>query len=164
MRPIIRQFAYTALIAGLSLIAQSFTTPMLFAQSKDAFLGKWVMDPDHSQFTPGPGPFDRSMIFEMKNGGLHNLTSTKTANGGTTIIDYTAKFDGHDYAIDGTGLDTVSIKRDDPTTIERTGKVRGVPSETCTMKIAPDGKTLTMTVKGAYNGAKYASTQIYRRQ
>ena len=49
MRPIFRQFAYLALVAGLSLIAQ-----MLFAQSKDAFLGKWIMDPDHSQFTPGP--------------------------------------------------------------------------------------------------------------
>jgi hypothetical protein len=159
MRPIFRQFVYTALIAGLSLIAHP-----AFAQSKDAFLGKWVMDPDHSQFTPGPGPFDRTMIFEMKNGSLHNLTSTRTANGGITTIEYSAKFDGHDYAIDGTGLDTVSIKREDANTIERTGKVRSMPSETCTMKIAPDGKTLTMTVKGAYNGAHYASTQIYIRQ
>src|SRR5579871_4528207 len=104
MRPIFRQFVYPALIAGLSLAAH----PAL-AQSKDAFLGKWVMDPNHSQFTPGPGPFDRTMIFEMKNGSLHNLTSTRTANGGITTIEYTAKFDGHDYAIDGTGLDTVSI-------------------------------------------------------
>ena len=159
MRPTIRHFAYMALIAGLSLTGQ-----VLSAQSKDAFLGKWVLDADHSQFTPGPGPFDRSMIFEVKSGGLHNLTSTRTANGGIMTIEYTAKFDGHDYAIDGTGLDTVSIKRDDPNTIERTGKVRGMPSETCTMKIAPDGKTLTMTVKGMYNGANYASTQIYRRQ
>ena len=159
MRPIFRQFAYLVFIAGLSLVAQ-----MLFAQSKDAFLGKWIMDPDHSQFTPGPGPFDRTMIFEMKNGGLRNLTSTRTANGGITTIEYTAKFDGHDYAIDGTGLDTVSIKREDANTIERTGKVRGMPLETCTMKIAPDGRTLTMTVKGTYNGANYASTQIYRRQ
>jgi hypothetical protein len=164
MRPIFRQFAYMAYIAGLSLIALSLTAHLAYAQSKDAFLGKWVMDPDHSQFTPGPGPFDRSMIFEMKNGSLHNLTSTRTANGGITTIEYTAKFDGHDYPIDGTGLDTVSIKRDDPNTIDRTGKVRGMPSETCLMKIAPDGKTLTMTVKGAYNGANYASTQIYRRQ
>jgi len=155
----VRHFSRTVLVVGLSLFAQS-----LFAQSKDAFLGKWVMDPDQSQFTPGPGPFDRSMIFEMKNGGLHNLTSTKNANGGTTIIEYTAKFDGADYPIDGTGLDTVSIKRDDPNTIERTGKVRHMPSETCMMKVSPDGKTLTMTVKGSYNGANYSSTQIYKRQ
>jgi hypothetical protein len=159
MYPNFRQFAFVAVLAGLSL-----NSPSLFAQSKDAFLGKWTMDPDKSQFTPGPGPFDRTMLFEMKNGSLHNLTSTKTANGGTTIIEYTAKFDGRDYPIDGTGLDTVAIKRDDPSTIERTGKVRGMPSETCMMKIAPDGKTLTMTVKGAYNGANYASTQIYKRQ
>jgi len=159
MYPNFRQFAFVAVLAGLSL-----NSPSLFAQSQDAFLGKWTMDPDKSQFTPGPGPFDRTMLFDMKNGSLHNLTSTKTANGGTTIIEYTAKFDGRDYPIDGTGLDTVSIKRDDASTIERIGKVRGMPSETCMMKIAPDGKTLTMTVKGAYNGANYASTQIYKRQ
>jgi hypothetical protein len=100
------------------------------------------------------------MIFEMKNGSLHNLTSTRTANGGITTIEYSAKFDGHDYAIDGTGLDTVSIKRENGNIIERTGKVRGLPLETCAMKIAPDGKTLTMTFKGPYNGANYASTQI----
>ena len=76
----------------------------------------------------------------------------------------TARFDGHACAIDGTRLDTVSIERDDPNTVERTGKVRGMPSETCTVKIAPDGKTLTMTVKRAYNGANYAGTQIYWRQ
>src|SRR5487761_2512983 len=119
MRPIFRQTAYTAIVAGLSLIALSLPA---YSQSKDAFLGKWVLDPDHSQFTPGPGPFDRSMIFDMKSGGLHNLTSTRTANGGITAIEYTAKFDGHDYPIDGTGLDTVSIKHEDANTIERTGK------------------------------------------
>ena len=47
MRPFLLQTAYTALIAGLSLMALSLTS---YAQSKDAFLGKWIMDPDHSQF------------------------------------------------------------------------------------------------------------------
>jgi len=156
----IRHFACTAAILGVSVFLQS----SLFAQSKDAFVGKWTLDPDKSQFTPGPGPFDRTMMFEIKNGSLHHLTDTKNANGGIATIDYTAKFDGGDYPIDGTGLDTVSLKRDDANTIERVGKVRQMPSETCMMKISPDGKTLTMTVKGSYNGATYSSMQVYKRQ
>lgn len=121
------------------------------------------MDADHSQFTPGPGPFDRTMIFKMKNGSLHNLTGTRTANGGITTIEYTAKFDGHDYSIDGTGLDPSQSNTRTPIPSNERAR-RAMPSETCTMKIAPDYKTLTMTVKGMYNGANYASTQIYRRQ
>jgi len=32
------------------------------------------------------------------------------------------------------------------------------------MKISPDGKRLTMTVKGSYNGTDYGSMQIFGRQ
>jgi hypothetical protein len=111
-----------------------------------------------------PPRFDRTMTFEMKNGALHHLTDTKNANGGTVTIDYTAKFDGADYPIEGTGLDTVSLKRMDAHTIERTGKIKHMPSETCMMTVSPDGKSLTMTIKGSYSGVNYASTQVYKRQ
>jgi hypothetical protein len=107
---------------------------------------------------------DRTMTIDMKNGGLHSLTDTVGNNGGVSTIEFTAKFDGADYPIDGTDLDTVALKRDGPNEIERTGKVRGMPSETCTMKVSPDDKTLTMTVNGSYHGVHYTSTQIYKRQ
>lgn len=136
------------------------------AASKDAFVGTWVLDPDHSQFTPGPGPTNRTMTFEMKANGLHHLTKTINNNGGLSTIDYTAEFDNHDYPVEGAAIDTVSLKRDSPMEIERTGKVHGVatPAESCMMKVSPDGKTLTMTIKGDYRGTKYASTQLYKRQ
>jgi hypothetical protein len=133
-------------------------------QAKDPFLGTWMLDSDKSTFVPGPVPEDRTMTFEAKADGLHNITRTRNLFlGGTDDIDYTAKFDGKDYPITGTGLDTVSLKRVDANTIERTGKVHGKVTESCTMKIAPDGKTLTMTVKGSYNGTDYHSTQVFER-
>ena len=150
--------------AALSLTALLFLIRPAHAQSKDLFIGTWVLDADHSQFTPGPGPTDRKMIFEMKPNGLHHLTDTTGNNGGVSTIDYTAKFDGADYPIDGTAIDTVSLKRADANTIERTGKVRGMPAETCTMKVSSDGKTLTMSTKGSYHGTNYSSTQVYKRQ
>lgn len=135
------------------------------SQAKDPFLDTWMLDGDKSTFVPGPVPEDRTMIFEAKDGGLHHITRTRNLFlGGTDDIDYTAKFDGKDYPITGTGLDTVSLKRVDAGTIERTGKVRGKVTESCSMKLSPDGKTLTMTVKGSYNGTDYRSTQVFERQ
>ena len=159
---------YARLVA-LALLASAPAIPGNAApggnQAKDPFLGTWLLDADKSTFVPGPVPEDRTMICEMKDGALHHLTKTPNLFlGGTDDIEYTAKFDGKDYPITGTGIDTVSLKRVDANTIERTGKVRGKPAETCTMKVSPDGKTLTVTIKGSYNGTDYSSVQILTRQ
>lgn len=146
------------------LVAAAATAYAATPQTSNPFLGTWKLDPDRSTFNPPPGPTNRTMTFEMKGHALHHLTSTINANGGTATIDYTAGFDGKDAPVEGAAVDTVELKQLDPHTIERTGKVRGMPSETCTMQVSPDGKKLTMTVKGKYNGTNYASTQIYTRQ
>ena len=137
----------------------------LHAQSKDPFVGTWILDSDKSHFVPGPVPDDRKMIFEAKDNGIRHTTKTLNAFlGGTDDIDYTARFDGKDYPITGTGLDTISLKRIDANTIERTGKVRGKVTETGTMTVSPDGKVLTVLIKGSYNGADYSSLQILTRE
>jgi hypothetical protein len=152
-------FAASIVSVGLMLAALPIQ-----AQKKDPFVGTWELNPEKSTFTPGPAPASRSMTFEMmKDGSLHHLTRTPGFVG-FTQIDYTAKFDGKDYTIIGTGLDTVSLKRVDENTIERTGKERGKEAEMCTMKVSPDHKMLTMTVKGSYNGVNYSSVQVYERE
>jgi hypothetical protein len=132
-------------------------------QAADPFAGTWQLDADNSTFDPGPGPMDRSMKFDVTANGFHHQTLTPTLFAGTNIIEYTAKFDGKDYEIVGSGLDTVSLKRIDAKTIERTGKESGKVSETCTMKISADGKTLTVTTKGTFRGTAYSSVQILKR-
>jgi hypothetical protein len=135
------------------------------AQANDPFLGKWELDPEKSTFTPGPGPESRTMTLELtREGALHHIIYTPTVFAGVNFIEYTAKFDGKDYEIVGTGLDTVSLKRVDETTIDRVGKQGGKQTETCTLKLSADKKTLTMTTKGSFNGNQYASTQVYVRQ
>ena len=128
-------------------------------QANNPFIGTWVLDADKSVFVPGPAPASRTTTFAVADGGIKH--STKTGN---NLIEYTAKFDGKDYPIEGTGLDTVVLKRVDDNTIERIGKVRGAQTETATMKVSSDGKTLTLTSKGAYQGTNYSSTQVYTRQ
>lgn len=161
MRSNFRHLILAAPVFAASLLLQ---TQPASAQSKDLFAGKWTLDLSKSQFTPGPGPSERTMTLEMKNDSLHHLTDTYGGNGGLSTIEYTAKFDGADYPIEGTAIDTVSLKHLDANTIERIGKVRGKPAETCTMKVSSDGKTLTMIVKGSYYGTSYGSTQVYNRE
>jgi hypothetical protein len=137
----------------------------ILAQTKDPFAGTWQLDVDKSKFVPPPGPASRMMTIEVKpDGSFRHVMTTPGQFGGQTEIEYTAKFDGKDYMILGTGLDTVALKRVDQNTIERTGKERGKEAETCMMKLSPDHNTLTMTIKGTYNGVNYSSTQVYHRQ
>jgi hypothetical protein len=150
-------------LAHLSMAALLLAA-LAVAQTKDPFVGAWELDSDNSTFDPGPGPTDRTMKFEITAGGFRHQTLTPTLFAGTNIIDYTAQFDGKDYEILGSGLDTISLKRVDANTIERTGKESGKVSETCTLKISADGKTLTVTTKGAFRGTPYSSVQILKRQ
>jgi hypothetical protein len=145
------------------MLAITLVPMLLCAQAKDPFVGSWTLDPDRSTFNPGNPPMERHMTFELKDGMLKHVTRTPNLFGGSAMIEYSAKFDGKDYEILGSGLDSVSIKRVDANTIERTGKESGKMAETCTMKVSADGKTLTVTTKGAFRGTEYSSTQILNR-
>ncbi len=151
----------TAILTAAVFLIQ----PAARAQKSDPFVGKWELDPLKSSFTPGPGPDSRSMTIELtSDGGFHHTTFTPTVFAGTNFIEYTAKFDGKDYDIVGAVIDTVSLKRVDANTIERSGKQAGKAAETCIMKLSPDQKTLTMTIKGSVSGNSYSSTQVYTRE
>jgi hypothetical protein len=152
----IRKLGLTA-----ALLLAAFTA---YGQAKDSLLGNWVLDRGKSEFDPDTTLQSRSMEFTAKNGGIAFLQKTVAANGSTLQIDYEAKYDGKDVPISGSQLSTVSLKRIDANTVERTGKVSGKPAETVVMKISNGGKTLTMTTKGSVDGVDYSSTQIYDKQ
>ncbi len=133
--------------------------------SKDPLIGNWAMDPGKSTFNPGPVPDERSMTFEPVENGFKHTTKSAGAFGSVDEIVYTAKYDGKEYpASPLTPLDTVSLKRIDANTVERIGKADGKPVETATFKLSPDGKVLTLTVKGSTRGVDYSSVQVYNRQ
>lgn len=156
------------LLLALALAATLTGMPLAAGPSKtsnDPLIGKWLMDSGKSTFRPGPAPDSRTMTFEsLPNGFKHTMRST-TAFGGDSIVVYTAKYDGKDYPMDPlTPLDTVSLKRIDANTVERIGKAQKKEVETTTLKVSPDGKTLTMTVKGSDRGNDYSSIQVYSRE
>ena len=150
------------LILASVLLAGLFS---LAAQTKDPLIGTWILDGTKSTFDPGPAPAGtRTMTFVAVDNGFKHTTKT-TGGFLDNSLEYTAKYDGKDYPMDPESpMDTVSLKRIDANTVERTGKIRGKAVETMTMKVSPDGKTLTVTTKGSIQGEDYSSVQVFFRQ
>ena len=71
------------------------------------------------------------------------------ADGTRTTTVYTANFDGKDYPLTGSPTaDTVSLKRSNARTTERTDKKGGKVVTTLKRVVSQDGKTMTVTTKG----------------
>jgi hypothetical protein len=67
---------------------------------------------------------------------------------------YTAKFDGRDYAYKGDpGITSVSLKKIDANTIVETDKHNGMVTTVLTMKLAPDGKTMAVSIEDELENA-----------
>ena len=78
---------------------------------------------------------------------------------------WTAKAgDGKDVSISNSFLWTVSVKRIDARTTERSGKVNGAVVETSKRTVSPDGQTLTIVTTGNNDGNEYSSTQVFTRE
>jgi hypothetical protein len=73
--------------------------------------------------------------------------------------------DGKDYPIKNSGLDTVALKRINPPTVERSGKLNDRMTETATMKLSNNGRTLTIVTKRVTDtGAEYGRDEVFNRQ
>jgi hypothetical protein len=140
-----------------------------FAQARDPLMGTWKLNRAKSSFNPGPAPVSRTMKFEPAGDGIRHHIETYVNNGsgtdeGVHITQYTAAFDGKDNAIHGSALDTVSLKRLNPRSIERTGKVAGAAIETQTWNVSADGKVLTVTTRGSNDDGDYSRVEVFERQ
>ena len=72
--------------------------------------------------------------------------------GGITHLEWTGKFDGTDYPVQGVEVVVTNVyRRVDDRTYEVVQKVDGEVSVTARMAVSPDGKTLT-TVTSVQNG------------
>jgi hypothetical protein len=135
------------------------------AQAKDdPFIGRWVLDRARSEFS-GNIPEKRVTIFELTpDGALKHITETVTANGSTDRVEYVSKYDGRDVPISNSFLWTVSVKRLDARTTERSGKVNGQVVETSKRSVSPDGQTLTIVTSGTNADNEYSSSQVFTRE
>ena len=145
--------------------------------SRTDVVGDWRLNRAKSNFAvswrregldgrDGSAPERRVMHIEpTADGALSYVIDTQIVANDTGVfrVEYTAKSDAKDYPAKGGAIETFALKRVDPTTVERTGKIKGAIVETATWKLAPDGKTLTITTKGKIEGQDYSNTQLFER-
>jgi len=143
-----------SLAADVRVLAQA-------APSIDPFIGSWALDRARSTFS-GAAPERRIMKFEKVATGIRH--SIETLQGEVTYrLQYVFQVDGKDYPADNQmAVSTVSFKRVDANTLERTGKYQGSLLETVTFTLSADGKTLTAN-QSANNGQN-TSLQVFAKQ
>ena len=124
---------------------------MTFAQTaaKPAFVGTWKLNVAKSKYSPGPTPKTQTAVIDSVDGGMKVVSDRVEADGKTVHFEWTAKFDGKDYAVKGDpARDTVSVKKVDEYNLEITSKKAGKVTTMIKAVYAKDGKTRVETVTG----------------
>jgi hypothetical protein len=88
------------------------------------------------------------------------------ADGKPTRTEFSAKYDGKDYAFSGNpDADTISYKRIDDHTVEATLKKGGKVVQRVTVVVSHDGKTRTLNQTGNdAQGRAISNTVVFDRQ
>jgi hypothetical protein len=141
----------------------------LSAQASDPRIGTWKLNVAKSKYSPGPAPQSLTVKVEPSGQGGEKVTAEfVNADGTRTTVQYTeANFDGKDYPLTGSqfGADTVSLKRIDRRTTERTDKKGGTVVQTLRREVSQDGKTMTVTTKGTdTQGQAMNNVAVFEKQ
>jgi len=130
------------------LVALAMAPAALVAQAADPLIGVWNVDVFKSTYVTGQPPVRRVITFEAAGDSLHftQETTNQGFNTSETIkVEYTAKIDA--------------------TTYERIGKIKGMQTETASMKLSNRNRTMTVTTKGTTDaGAEYSRIEVFNKQ
>ena len=149
-------------VAAMLLIA--LTWPGSAAgQAPTSWFGTWAYNAAKSTTAAGPVPFKRATCrIEPWEAGVRITYDLVRVRGGITHLEWTGKFDGTDYPVQGVEVVvTNAYRRVDDRTYEVVQKVDGEVSVTARMMVSPDGRTLT-TVTFGRNGP--ATTTVFDRE
>jgi hypothetical protein len=152
-----------ALATTLLLVALALNVS---AAPADEHSGTWKMNPAKSNYTPGPAPKSITVKIASDADNMKLTSDGIDAAGKPTHVEYTAKYDGKDYAITGIpNADTVALERLDASTIRSTTKKGDQVVMTVTSVISKDGKTRTATFKGKNaEGLDVNNVVVYDKQ
>ena len=154
---------FAALATTLLLVALVFNVS---AAPADEHSGTWKMNPTKSNYSPGPAPKSITVKIASDADNMKLISDGIDAAGKPTHVEYTAKYDGKDYAITGIpNADTIALERLDASTIRSTTKKGDQVVMTVTSVISKDGKTRTATFKGENaEGLDVNNVVVYDKQ
>ena len=131
-------------------------------QTAASWLGTWKLNVARSS-SHEPPPYKRATrrIVASAGGGLTIVDDLVRSRGGILHLEWTGKFDGLDYPVQGVEVMlTNAYRRVDDRTCELIQKIDGAVVATARLAISPDGKVLTTVMTG--NTAR--TTTIYEKQ
>ena len=135
-----------------------------FAQQHPSFMGTWKLNESKSKLAPG-APKNNTVVYEAAGDSVKVTIDGTDAAGSPTHTEWTGKFDGKDYPVEGGGVaqgTTSSARRLDERTLEVIDKVNGDVTRTERRELSPDLKTLTRTVHPV--GQLEPNIFVYERQ
>lgn len=128
-----------------------FVLSVAASAADDPLYGTWKLNLAKSKYSSGSrAPQSQTWTYEASGAnGVKFTNDTVQADGRSSHEEYTAAYDGKDYPITGNrNADTVSMKRIDANTTERTLKKDGQVTSIIRRVVSKDGKTLTVTSEG----------------
>jgi hypothetical protein len=139
------------------------------ALGADNSIGTWKVNAAESKYTPAPFPVKSlTSVREAVPGGVKVTNTGERADGSAINASYTAKYDGSEAAVTGTGLpyDSISIKQVSANTLTYQAKqANGKYRASGRTVISSEGKTMTTKAKGTdANGAPMTLTLVYEKQ
>jgi len=119
-------------------------------------VGTWKLNVAKSKYSPDPAPKSGTTTIEATADGFKIVADGVNWEGKKTHVEYTAKFDGKDYAekvlldgkLDPSGADMVSVRKLDDYTYENTTKLKGKTLVVTKNMFSKDAKTRTQTATG----------------
>jgi hypothetical protein len=136
------------------------------ARAADQHSGTWKLNPAKSTYNPGPAAKSVTLRIDSDENEFKVNSNGTDGDGNPTHVEYSAKFDGKDYAITGLPYgDTVSVKRIDTHTVESTIKRAGQAVMTVRSTVSKDGNTRTSIFKGKdAQGRDVNNVVVYDKQ
>jgi hypothetical protein len=145
----------------LAFVLMAVTSLMAYAD--DMNVGTWKVNLAKSTYSPANlAPKSSSTKNEGVAGGIKTVADIVDADGKKVHYEYTAKYDGKDYAVTGDpNRDMVSVKKIDENTYDFTSKNGGKVTTTSHIVYSKDGKLRTLTTSGTNaQGIKVNNTVV----
>jgi hypothetical protein len=141
--------------------------PAAQARVPEPWFGTWSLQLPNSDTSAGAPRYKRvTSRIEPWQDGLKVTYDMVGVRGGVTHMEWTGKFDGKDYPLQGSEtVATHAYRRIDDRSYEIVIKDDGVMQATARVVVSPDGKTLQVTTEGkSASGKTVKSTVVYERQ
>ena len=129
-------------------------------------LGTWKLNLEKSVFKPGPAPQSAIRIYEETPNGMHFTQKGTSAEGRSSVVEFTARYDGKDYPLTGSpSVNSIALTIVDRYTADAVEKKNGKPVLNVRRVISPDGKTMTVTSKGTTaDGRTIDNVMVFDKQ